>query len=81
MTEPLTFTPDQAAALLGDSFTADWLRHHIKELPHARTGSGTGRAGKICFTRAHLERIVALREVLPEPKPTRVGPVSRRRAS
>lgn len=78
----LTHTVEQAAVKLGDSFSPDWLRHHIKELPHGRTGGGTGRAGRIFFTDADLAQIVAQFSVRPpEPKPARVGPVTRRRAS
>lgn len=80
MTDRLTHTVEQASAKLGEAFTVDWIRHHIDELPHGRTGEGTGRAGRIFFTDADLEQIVAMRAVR-RPEPTRVGPVGRRRAS
>jgi hypothetical protein len=55
----------EAAAELAPLFTEAWLRGHIKEIPHIRVGNGRG--GRIGFTEAHLEEIVAMFEVRPEP--------------
>jgi hypothetical protein len=83
MTEPLTYNIEEAAAKLGTAFTPDWLKHHINELPHGRTGTGTGRGGRIFFDADDLTEIVRRhkKNVAPDPQPARVGPVSRRRAS
>lgn len=58
MTAPLVSDINQAAQRLGGGFTVDWLRNHLDQIPHVRTGGGTGRAGRIGFTEDHLRRIV-----------------------
>lgn len=75
MTTPLTYNIEQAAERLGPICTADWLRKHAKDLPHVRSGKGTGRAGRIGFTEGHLAEILTLLEQRPEsmPAPTEPG--------
>lgn len=80
MSDKLTFTVTEAAERLGAAFSPDWLHKHLADIPHGRTGNGTGRAGRVYFTAADLDEIVAQHKV-HRPEPTRVGPVSRRRAS
>lgn len=80
MTDKLTFTVEEAAERLGAAFSPDWLRHHLADIPHGRTGKGSGRAGRIFFTATDLEQIVA-QHAVRRPDPARVGPVSRRRSA
>lgn len=65
MTEPLTFTLEEAAARLSGPFTADWLRGHLDEIPDIKLGSGRGRGGRIGFTETQLHAIVAQFTVTP----------------
>jgi hypothetical protein len=85
MTSPLSFNIEQASERLGPAFTVDWLKGHIDEIPHGKTGRGTGRSGRIYFTEAHLAQILLAFEVQPEtapaPGPDDFTPVSRRRSA
>jgi hypothetical protein len=67
VTTPLTYPIEQAAQRLGGSFTVDWLKGHLDELPHIKLGKGTGRSGRIAFSEAHLVAIVAMFTVDPAP--------------
>lgn len=82
MTGPLTFNMREAADRLGSSFTYDWLKAQVREkkIPFGKTGKGDGRAGRIFFTAAHLERILALYSIEPSGDAP-AQPVTRRRAS
>lgn len=66
---PLTYTVEQAAERLGPAVTKDWIKHHIAELPHTRSGKGRGRAGRVAFTEAHLMEILLLIEHRPATSP------------
>lgn len=71
-TVPLTYSIDQAAERLGHVVTPDWLRHHLSEIPHVKSGDGVGRAGRIAFTEGHLAEILLMLEKRPagsEPTP------------
>lgn len=83
MTAPLTYSIDAAAERLGGPFTIDWLRGHIDEIPHVKTGRGSGRSGRIGFTEAHLTAIVAMFTVEPAPgtNPGDFTPLTRRRSA
>lgn len=83
---PLTYTITEAADRLGSAFTVAWLRKHINAIPHVRSGGGTGRAGRIGFTDAHLAEIVARYEIRPDgwaspTQPEDFAPLSRRRSA
>lgn len=69
MTTPLSYTITEAAERIGPAVTVDWLKHHIAELPHTRSGKGRGRAGRVAFTEAHLHEILLLIEKRPEGSP------------
>lgn len=69
MTAPLTYNVQQAAERIGPAVTVDWLKKHIKEIPHTRSGEGRGRAGRVAFTEAHLAEILQLLEKRPESMP------------
>jgi hypothetical protein len=88
MSGPMTYTVEQAAERLGPAFTIDWLakRAARDEIPHGKTGNGTGRGGRLYFTETHLAEILLMFERRPEsvPAPSQPGdftPVTRRRAS
>lgn len=65
----LSFNIEEASRRLGPAFTVDWLKGHIDEIPHGKTGNGTGRAGRIYFTDAHLAQILVQFEVQPDTTP------------
>ena len=67
---PLTMTIEQAAERLGSTFTVDWLKGHLHEIPHVKSGKGTGRAGRVGFTEAHLAEILLMFEQRPDETPT-----------
>jgi hypothetical protein len=76
------YSIEEAAAELAPVFTIDWLRKHMSDIPHTKSGKGSGRAGRVGFTEAHLAEILAKFEVRPEPKPEGASSlVTRRRAS
>jgi hypothetical protein len=83
VTTPLTHTLPEAARLLGGAFTIDWLKGHIDEIPHGKVGNGTGRAGRIYFTDAHLQRILLMFAVEPQAgtTPGDFTPLTRRRSA
>lgn len=83
MTAPLTHSIESAAARLGGPFTVDWLKGHIDEIPHIRTGKGRGRSGRIGFSEKHLEQIIAMFSVDPKPgtNPGDFTPLTRRRTA
>lgn len=54
------FTPAEAAALLRP-VTENWLREHIRDLPHLRIGR------RIAFTDEHIEQIRRQHEHQPTP--------------
>jgi hypothetical protein len=56
---------EQAAERLGGPFTIDWLKGHLAQIPHLKTGNGTGRGGRVGFSEAHLAEIVAMFSVAP----------------
>lgn len=64
----LTYTVDEAAERIGPAVTVDWLKKAAtaKRIPHTRSGKGTGRAGRIAFTDAHLAEILLLIEERPD---------------
>lgn len=66
MTAPLTYSVEQAAERLGHVVTADWLKHHLEQIPHVKSGKGTGRAGRVAFTEGHLAEILLMLEKRPE---------------
>lgn len=74
MSTPLTYSIEQAAARLGHVATADWLRHHLDEIPHVKSGKGSGRAGRVAFTEGHLAEILAMLEKRPEASPAPSDP-------
>lgn len=78
---PLTYSVEEAAERLGHVVTADWLRKRVDQLPHVKSGNGSGRAGRIAFTDAHLAEILAGLEVRPVAAPTSESPVRRRRSA
>lgn len=88
MTGPMTYTVEQAAERLGSAFPVDWLAKRAArgEIPHGKSGDGTGRGGRIYFTDTHLAEIVLMFERRPEavPAPSQPGdftPVTRRRSA
>lgn len=72
------YSIEQAAEELSPVVTVGWLRKHLSEVPHVKTGSGTGRAGRIGFTDEHLAEIVKFIEKRPAAPVS--GPVTRRRS-
>jgi hypothetical protein len=74
MTTPLTYTIDQAAERIGPLVTVDWLKKHMSEIPHRKSGLGRGRAGRIGFTETDIAEIVQMLERRPEDKPAPAGP-------
>ena len=73
MSEPLTYNVEQAAERLGGPFTVDWLRKHLAQIPHLRSGAGRGKAGRVGFTEAHLAAIITAHTVEPQPQAVRDG--------
>ena len=75
---PLSYSLEEAPAVLGSIFTVEFLRSHIEDLPHIRLGKGRGRAGRIGFTEDQLREIVARYAVparpLPKPQPVDARP-------
>jgi hypothetical protein len=74
MTTPLTYNVTQAAGRLGPIVTVDWLKSNVHRLPHLKSGKGTGRAGRIAFTEAHLAEILLILEQRPAEQPAPAGP-------
>ncbi len=70
MTAPLTYNIEAAAARLGGPFTVDFLKNHLHEIPHIKSGNGRGRAGRIAFSESHLVQIVDKYTVKPVDAPT-----------
>lgn len=64
---PMTYTLPDAAERLGGPFTIDFLKKHLADLPHLKTGKGTGRSGRVAFSERQLEQIVAMFTVDPAP--------------
>jgi hypothetical protein len=84
MTAPLTYSIEQAAERLGHIVTVDWLKKRVDDIPHLKSGSGRGRAGRIAFTDQHLAEILAMLEKRPTPKgqaDDEYRPVGRRRSA
>lgn len=82
MTAPLSYTIEQAAERLGPAFTVEWLRGHMREIPHGKNGKGRGQGGRIYFTEHHLAEILVMHEVRPDqPAAPKSSIVTRRRAS
>jgi hypothetical protein len=54
------YSIDQVAEILGPVVTVDWLKKHLDQVPHLKSGRGTGRAGRLGFTRAHVEEIIGM---------------------
>ncbi|HLK78280.1 MAG TPA: hypothetical protein VKU77_32100 [Streptosporangiaceae bacterium] len=75
--EPLTFTPEQAAEIIGGGMKPSWLKDKAARrlIPSAKVG------GSLAFTRAHLEEIVRMGERRAEPAQAGGGTRSRRAAT
>lgn len=73
---PLTYDAETAAARMGHIVTADWLKKRAAadKIPHLKSGRGTGRAGRVAFTEAHMAEIVQQLEVRPVDMPAPSGP-------
>ena len=82
MTEPLIYDFAGAAAKLHPVVTESWLKRHVKELPHRKFGNGSGRAGRVGFTQADLEVILARYAVMPDAvAEASDGRITRRRSA
>ncbi len=74
MTSPLTYSLAEASERLGGPFTVDFLKGHLAELPHIKTGAGRGRGGRVAFSEQHLIRIVDMFSVQPREIPVEEFP-------